>query len=198
MINREKLIVEFEKQGNILKTSELRDMGFSSRQITRLMNEGTINKLKFGYYELSDIVSLGEVVIAKLFPQAVIFLESALMHYGYTDRIPSKWQIAVNKNSEKSQYRIENFALEPYYIEPKFIEVGIDTFQIDKVTIRIYNRERTICDLLRYEKKLEKEVFSYAIQAYIKDQKKNIRKLFEYAEIFNIKNKAQIYIGVWL
>jgi hypothetical protein len=38
---------------------------------------------------------------------AVIFLESALMIYAYTDRIPSSWQIAVDRNSEKSQYQID-------------------------------------------------------------------------------------------
>jgi hypothetical protein len=54
------------------------------------------------------------------------------------------------------------------------------------------------CDVLRYEKKLEKEVFNNAIGRYVKDTIKNIRKLFEYAEIFNIKNKVQTYVGVWL
>lgn len=54
------------------------------------------------------------------------------------------------------------------------------------------------CDVLRYEKKLEKEVFNNAIGCYIEDSKKNIRKLFDYAEIFNIKNKVQTRIGMWL
>jgi len=78
------------------------------------------------------------------------------------------------------------------------IEVGVNSTQIQGIAIKIYDRERTICDVLRYENKMEKEVFSNAIQRYIKDHKKNIRKLFEYAEIFNIKNKVQTYIGVWL
>jgi hypothetical protein len=62
----------------------------------------------------------------------------------------------------------------------------------------MYDRDRTICDVLRYETKLEVEVFTNAIRNYIKDPKKNARNLFEYAEIFNIKNKVQTYIGVWL
>jgi hypothetical protein len=74
----------------------------------------------------------------------------------------------------------------------------IDIIEIDGIEIKIYNRDRTICDVLRYEKKLEKEVFYNAIGRYIEDSKKNIRKLFEYAEIFNIKNKVQTRIGMWL
>ena len=88
--------------------------------------------------------------------------------------------------------------IEPYYLEPKFLEIGVDIIEVDGVEVRIYDRDRTICDVLRYEKKLEKEVFNNAIVRYIEDPRKNLRKLFEYAEIFNIKNKVQTYIGVWV
>ncbi|MGB7606395.1 MAG: type IV toxin-antitoxin system AbiEi family antitoxin domain-containing protein [Lutisporaceae bacterium] len=197
-MNIDRIKLEFKKNGGILKTSELSGVGISSRQIKKLLDEGVIKKIKYGYYELSEHIPSEEVVIARLFPNAVIFLESALVHYGYTDRIPSAWQIAVNKNSEKSQYKTEFYSIEPYYLEPKFIGVGIDRFKLDGITINIYDRDRTICDVLRYEKKIEKEVFSNALTRYLKDQEKNIRKLYEYAEVFNIKNKVQTYIGVWL
>jgi len=189
---------EFQRRGGVLKTAELNQLGFSSRQIKNLLDEGVITRIKRGFYELTDYVNREEVVIARLFPQAIIFLESALMYYGYTDRIPTAWQIAVDKNSTKTQYEIDYPTIEPYYLEPKFLEVGIVTIQTEGVTVKIFDRDRTICDVLRYEKKLEKEVFNNAIQRYVKDRKKNIRILFEDAEILNIRNKVQIYIGVWL
>lgn len=198
MINIDVIQKEFNKRGGVLKTSELNALGISSRKIKKLLEKNIIKKIKRGYYELSNSINPDEVIIARLFPNAVIFLESALIYYGYTDRIPSAWQIAVDKNSEKSQYKIEYPPIEPYYLEPKFLKIGVDTIQVEGVTIKIFDRDRTICDILRYENKLEKEVFSNAVQRYVKDQKKNIRKLFEYAELFNIKNKVQTYIGVWI
>jgi predicted transcriptional regulator of viral defense system len=198
MIKIDKLRNEFKKHGGVLKTSELNALGLSSRQIKKLIEEDVITKIKRGFYELTDEMPQEEVIIARLFPHAVIFLESALMHYGYTDRIPLAWQIAVDKDSKKNQYDIDYPLIEPYYLESKFIEIGVDRKQVEGVTVRIYDRDRTICDVLRYENKLEREVFSNAIQRYIKDQKKNVRKLFEYAEIFNIKKKVQTYVGVWL
>ncbi|AFK85632.1 MULTISPECIES: type IV toxin-antitoxin system AbiEi family antitoxin domain-containing protein [Thermoanaerobacterium] len=198
MINIDVIQKEFNKHGGVLKTSELNALGISSRKIKKLLEKNIIRKIKRGYYELSNSINPDEVIIARLFPNAVIFLESALIYYGYTDRIPSVWQIAVDKNSEKSQYKIEYPPIEPYYLEPKFLKIGVDTIQVEGVTIKIFDRDRTICDVLRYENKLEKEVFSNAVLRYVKDQKKNIRKLFEYAELFNIKNKVQTYIGVWV
>lgn len=189
---------QFIKRGGVLKTAELNHLGFSSRQIKKLTEEGVISRIKKGYYELADYIPREEVVIARLFPRAVIFRESALMLYGYTDRIPSAWQIAVNKNSSKAQYEIDYPLVEPYYLVPKILKVGVDVIQVDGVAVRIYDRDRTICDVLRYEKKLEKEVFNNALQRYIEDRNKNVRRLFEYAEILNIKNKVHTYIGVWL
>lgn len=198
MITIDKMIIEFKKHGGVLKTSELNALGLSSRQIKKLVEEGTISKIKLGFYELTDYIATEEIVIARLFPKAVIFLESALMHYGYTDRIPSAYQIAVDRYSKTTQYNIEYPIIEPFYLEPKFLEIGVDKIQIENMKVRIYDIDRTICDVIRYERKLEREVFNNAIRRYVKDQKKNTRNLFEYAEIFNIKNKVQTYIGVWL
>jgi len=113
---------EFQRRGGILKTAELNELGLSSRQIKKLLDAGVITKVKRGFYELTDYVSREEAIIARLFPQAVIFLESALLHYGYTDRIPMAWQIAVDKNSTKSQYAIKYPLIEPFYLEPKFLQ----------------------------------------------------------------------------
>ncbi|RKD25220.1 Transcriptional regulator, AbiEi antitoxin, Type IV TA system [Caminicella sporogenes DSM 14501] len=198
MIKKDILYNEFKKHGGVLKTSELNAIGLSSRQIKKLLDDNVITKIKRGYYELSDNIYPEEIIIARLFPQAVIFLESALMYYGYTDRIPSAWQIAVDRDSEKSQYKIDYPLIEPFYLEPKFLKIGLNTIQVEGVAIKIFDRDRTICDVLRYENKLEREVFSNAIKRYVNDHNKNVRKLFEYAEIFNIKKKVQTYIGVWL
>lgn len=189
---------EFNRNGGILKTSELNKLGLFSRQINRLIENGDIIKIKHGYYELSGSTYPEGVVIARIFPDAVTFLESALLIYGYTDRIPSAWQIAVDKDSEKTKYNINYPLIDVFYIEPKILRIGVDAIQIEGVDIKIFDRDRTICDVLRYENKLEREVFKNAIQRYVKDPKKNIKRLIEYSEIFNIKKKVQTFIGVWL
>ncbi len=198
-MNEKSAIYEvFKKSGGILKTSELNSLGLSNRQIDRLLKNRDITRIKRGYYELSSGTYPEEVVIARLFPQAVIFLESALIKYGYTDRMPSAWQIAVDRDIEKGQFKIDYPLLKIFYTKSKFLNVGVDRSLVQGVAVKIFNRDRTLCDVLRYENKLEREVFSQAIQRYIKDPKKNIRRLLEYSEIFNIQNKVQTYIGVWL
>lgn len=188
----------FENNGGILRTYQLNELGFYSRQINKLIENGDIARIKRGFYELKSSIYPEEVIIARLFPNAVIFLESALMIYGYTDRIPLSWQIAVDRNSEKGQYKIDYPLINVFYMEPKILDVGVDINQIENVDVKVFNRDRTICDVLRHENKIEREVFSNAIKRYVMDPKKDIKKLLEYSNLLNLKNKVQTYIGVWL
>jgi predicted transcriptional regulator of viral defense system len=198
MINMIRIIEEFKLHGGVLKTSELKKMGLTSRQIKRMVQEGTISKIKYGYYELTEYIPNDLVIVARLFPDSVIFLESALFYYGYIDRVPQEIQIAVDRSSKTTKYDIEYPMVKPFYMEPRFLEVGVEAIEIDGVKIRIFNRDRTMCDVLRFEKKMDYEVFSSAIESYIKDPNKVVRNLFEFAEILNIRNKVQTYIGVRL
>lgn len=192
------LKTEFNNRGGVMKTSELKELGLSSRQIKKLLQLRIIDKIRQGYYELAGNSVPEEVILARLFPEAVIFLESALLHYGYTDRIPFAWQLAVNKDSTKSIYDIPYPIIQPFYIEGSILGIGVDTFESEGLKIRIYDRDRTICDILRYENKLEREVFTKAIKSYIADDQKNIRNLLEYSERLNIKNKVKTFIGAWV
>lgn len=197
-MDKKNIYQTFQNNGGILKTSQLNELGLYSRQIKKLIEDGDIARIKRGFYELTGSIYPEEVVIARLFPNAVIFLESALMVYGYTDRIPLAWQIAVARDSEKKQYKIDYPLIDVFYMESKLLEVGLDTNQIEGVDVKIFNRDRTICDVLRHETKIEREVFSNAIQRYVKDPNKNVKRLLEYSKILNLKNKVQTYVGVWL
>ena len=64
--------------------------------------------------------------------------------------------------------------------------------------IRIYEKDRVICDRLCYRKKMDKETFNKAIQSYIADPEKSIPKLMEYADPLRVKKIAKDLIGVWL
>ena len=145
-----------------------------------------------------DTIPPEEVIISRLFPDAIIYLESALLYYNYTDRIPNAWQIAVEKHSNPNKYDISYLPIKPYFIKEKYLSIGINNISIDEINIKIYDREKTICDVLRYENKLENEVFTNSIKRYIEDDKKNIRRLIEYSKKLKVTKKVQTYIGVWI
>lgn len=189
----------FDTHGGIMKSKEIVTNKIYDRFLKRLINEGYVEKVKYGYYQWQDENAFSEaVVIAKLFPDAVLCMESALQYYGYTDRTPSAWYLAVDKHSTKSRFRINYPVVKPHYIPQEQMELGVDVVKIEGTNLSIFNRERVIIDCLRKENKMDVEIFRKAMQAYIKDPEKNIPRLMEYAKMFRVEKKVREIIGVWI
>lgn len=109
-----------------------------------------------------------------------------------------EWHLAVSKDSGKSRFRIDYPFVKPYYMEPAVLELGLTKGNMDGHEMRIYDKDRVICDCLRYRNKMDKEIFNKAIQNYIADPEKRIPKLMEYAEPLRVKKIVKDLIGVWL
>ena len=189
----------FDKHNGVIKLSDFTAKGFHNTELNKLIEKGFVEKIKTGYYEWidGDIVS-DAVVIGKLFPEGVVCLDSALFLYGYTQRTPYTWHVAVSKNKKKSKYKINYPRMQFYFLIDDYMEIGISEIMFEGHPMKIFDRDRTICDVIRYELKMDKEVFNYAVMTYVNDSKKNIRNLLDYAEKMNIKNKVSRIIGMWM
>jgi hypothetical protein len=86
----------------------------------------------------------------------------------------------------------------PYYTEPEAMKIGASRITISGYEFNIYNKERVICDCLKYESKMDRQIFKEAVQSYIKDPEKDISILLEYAAERKVVKKVQSLIGVWL
>lgn len=189
----------FEANGNIMKTSELSAAKIYYKDIQDLLNEGIIEKLKQGFYYLVDHEDLSEIsIINRLYPDAIICMNSALFYHGYSDRTPSEWHLAVNKDISKYKLKIDYPFVKLYLFEKHLLEIGLTEIEIDGNLARIYDKERTICDCLRYIGKMDKEIFNKAVQYYIRDPRKNIPNLIKYAKKLRVEKKVKDLIGVWL
>lgn len=199
MMNVQQYKGVFEKYGGMMRTKDLNAEKIFYNNIKQLLDQGHIEKVRYGYYQWIDSEDFSEVgTVIRLFPDAVLCMETALRYYGYSDRTPGEWHLAVSKNSGKSRFNIDYPFVKPYYVEPKILELGLTDGEIDGHIVRIYDKERIICDCLRYRNKMDKEIFNKAIQNYINDSSKNIPKLMEYASLLRISKTVKDLIGVWL
>ena len=88
--------------------------------------------------------------------------------------------------------------IKAYRVEPALVTLGEASGKIDSIDVRIYDRDRTICDVLRNMNKMDKEIFNKAIQGYVKDPKKNVPNLMSYAKVLRVQKRVKELIGVWL
>jgi Predicted transcriptional regulator len=194
----EKLRREMELHGGLMKTSQLYELSMDYRKIQQFVEEGILERVKNGYYSIGFTEISEESMVSRLFPDGVLCLETALFYHGYLETRPACWQIAIDKNTSKSRFKMNYPPIQPYYIEPDILLAGALEFPLGDGKMFIYDKERLICDCLKFEEKLERETLQKCLRCYIEEPDKDVQKLLEYARFRKVTQKVQNRIGVWL
>lgn len=188
-----------EQKGGLVKTSDIETLGVDYRRVLNFVDEGYLIRVKSGYYTTKYYECSEEGWIYKLYGEdGILTVESALYAYGYLKERPYKWSIAINKNTSKSRFNIDYPIVEPYYTEPEVLARGVTTINFGGGEMKIYEKERLICDVLKYQEKVDREHFKQGVLAYIMDDNKDVAKLMEYAKERKVLKKVQTMIGIWL
>lgn len=188
-----------KNNGGIVKTSQLNEIGIENYEIARMCDNGKLERVKHGYYQLANSMEISEEkMIATFLTDGIVCMESALFYYGYSDKTPLVWTIAVSRNISKSKVKIENFPCKIYFVQDDKLEIGKTEGVFNGVELAVYDRERTICDCFKYKTKMDNEVFNKAINAYAADDKKNLRNLSKYAKEMKVYKKVTELMEVML
>ena len=169
------------QNGGIAKKSQLAELGIDYRRILDFVEKGDLIRIKSGYYtvRLSDFSE--EEFIAKLFPDAVLNLETALYAYGYLEQRPYGFKLSVDKNTSKSRFKLDFPQVTPLYAEPETLQFGVTQIDFGGTKMQIFEKDRLVCECLKYEDKMEREFFKEGLLCYIRDPKKDVAKLMKYA-----------------
>ena len=185
------------ENGGIARNVDFQKNGLNNSQITYLSNRGYLDRVRRGYYQLSSYEdSSEETIISRLFPDGIICLDSALFHYGYSDRTPLEWTIAFPRTVTRTRLGVNFPRIKPYFISEETFLLGKTEQTINDVKLAMYDRERTICDCFKYQNKIDSELFNKAILAYTKDKKKNVGNLSTYAKQMRVYKRVVEIMGV--
>lgn len=187
-----------QEKGGIAKTSDLAALGVDYRRLQQFVEEGSLERVKSGYYSVAFKEKPEETMIPVLFPDGVLCMESALYYYGYLKERPYVWQIAVDKNTSKSRFKMEYPIVQPYYSEAAVLELGVTSIELGDQQMKIYEKERVVCDCLKYEDKMDRENLKRGLLGFLIDEEKDIAKLMNYAKERRVVEKVRNRIGVWL
>jgi len=174
---------------------ELRKNGIQTRTISKAVKEGLIEKIKPGLYKLvnypwDEHSSFADVCNSH--KKAVICLTSAAAYYALTTFNPSYITVAVPHNTPN--FNLDYPPIQVYYFPHKYYKTGIVEIDNKSGLIRIYNQEKSLCDLFRYRNKIGDDIVIESLKNYLKQKERDINKLLEYAETLRVKEKIFPYI----
>ena len=189
----------FQSHGGILRTKEAIDLGIHPSTLYQMKDEGTIDQLRRGLYALKDLPGHAHpdlVQIAKMVPEAVICLISALSFHGLTTQIPHYVYVAVRQSTRvpKITYPPARF----FWFSEKTYSTGIEIHYFSGVKIRCYNLEKTIVDCFKHRNKIGIDVALEALRNYLSRVNINLQKLKKYAVISRVDKVMTPYIEALL
>ncbi len=187
MSSKDLIVNRIKENSGYITTKDLKGMNINRFYISELEKEGVIERIKRGIYRDSEYIPENELIeINKMIPKGVVCLDSAIEYYGLTTQIPNVYKIAIPRNSKVS---IPDYPpIKIIYFSDTNYKIGISEIQINGSIIKMYDIEKTVCDIARYRNKIGKDVFYEVLKEYMKKDYKDITKLLEYAKMMNIYN----------
>lgn len=191
-------IIEHIKKHGYVRMKELKEAGFHTRNIAALLKSGKIEKVKPGLYKVPNYEGSNYLTsfldVAKAAPKGVVCLVSAVSYYELSTVNPSEVYIAIPL-AEKPP-KIEYPPIRVFYWPERNYNLGIEEIRTENGIIKIYDKEKTICDLFRYRDKLGEDIAFEALKNYLQLKTFDLNKLRKYSEKMRIKTVITPYIKV--
>lgn len=181
-----------DKNNGILTTKMLTERGIHRQYIKKLVDEGYIVQCTRGLYSKPEYYLDEYSITNHLYKESYFSHATALFLHGLCDRTPCALDVTFPSN-----VRPDNWEITPHYINRARFDIGATTIEVGHgIPVRVYNLERTICDIIRDRNKIDTQIFNDAIKGYMKRKDKNLNLLYEYAKIFKISKFVKMYFEV--
>ncbi len=177
-------------KNDYLTTKEVTDNNVPRTYLTKLIKKNKIERVSRGVYIKKNVLVDEFVILQSKSKYAIYSNTTALYLHGLSNRIPIKYDITVKSGYKGSLQKEKNVNL--FYTKKELLELGVTDYKLDSGNIiRVYDLDKTICDIIKNKKKIDAEIFNKAIREYFYSKKKNTLKLYEYAKRMNIYNKVR-------
>lgn len=147
----------------VYTTQELLGSGETQYSIAKKLKDGLLHLIERGYYTTDSLMHFrDEVFLTKRYPFSILTGLSAFYIYDLTDHIPDYFYLATEQHS----YPLRRDDVKQSYQEESFFKVGVIEKEIDGGTVRTYDLERLLIELIRLKEKYPKEIYYEVLNAF--------------------------------
>lgn len=185
----------FQQHGGLLKTTDALKAGIHPRTLYAMRDSGFLEQISRGLYRLSDMPALGNpdlVSVALKVAGGVICLISALAFQEITTQIPHVVYVAIQRGTRTPQLSYPPLRI--FRFSGKAFTEGVEAHEIDGVSVRIYNPEKTLADCFKYRNKIGQDTAIEALKLYRQRKKVNVEDLLKFARICRVEKVMRPYL----
>lgn len=175
-----------KENNGLLTYKKLIETGITKRQIKSLEKHKVLSKVSKGIYYHKDYLEDRMRVFQETISNLIYSHGTAAYLLGMTDRYPRKYSATTYTTNHP---KIDN-EVDLFFTPKELLDLGkTDIINNAGNKVMIYDKERTVCDVIRHKEKIELQVYSEVLQNYFKS-KVNLNKLTKYANALGVKNKV--------
>lgn len=187
-------IIKMAKENNgTVTTSMVVAAGFSRGNLKYLVDRGVIVKSVRGVYTLPEMWDDEIFNLHNRFKRGVFSHEVALFLWNLTDKNPNLYCMTFPATYNLTNPKAEG--IKCVQCKREWYDLGItEIFTPVGNKVKVYNMERTLCDILRNHNQIDIQVLKEAFKRYAVRTNKNIATLSEYAKVLKVEKKLRMYL----
>jgi len=170
------------RHSGLARTRDFEEAGIGRWRLSDLITVGLIERVRHGLYRAMDMPATTDMELVQActsVPHGVVFLASALIHYGLTTFSPGRIWLAVE---QKDRVVLpEAPPIELHFLSRRYHQMGVDVLNTRGGQIRIYDREKTLCDCLRFRNQIGLDIGLESLRNYLGYRGASRDKLLRYA-----------------
>lgn len=187
------LLKKMSNDGSFIRTSTLTQAEYKT--LHSAVNTSDAIKLKNGLYMLTDNLHNLQFDIEQIIPGGILCMWSAWDYYGLTDSYPPAVCVAVENHRQVNIIKEPFFKL--YYRSGSALTLGVTELEENGKKFLIYDREKCICDAIKYRNKIGHDTMADILRTYIRNSKikPDFEKLFKYASQLGVEKYLKIILN---
>lgn len=189
MNNYDKILNYAKENNGYITTKQAENLEINSTFLSNLVNDNKLERVGTGIYKLLEYPIDNFYILSKSSKNMCYSHATALYLHDMADRIPLIYDVTVPYNYSGNLLNNENVSLR--YVKDDIFDLGmIDIKTINNLTVKCYDLERTLCDIIKDKNRMDKEIYSKALKQYTRNKNKNILKLVKYAKKMDIEKEV--------
>ena len=185
------------ENNGVLRTKDVVKANIPRTYLSLFAKENNLENIQRGVYLSPDSIADGMYLLQCTFEKTIFSHDTALFLHNLTDREPLRYTVTV-KTGYNPKGLVEQ-GIKVYRIKPDLFELGLTQSQtpFDR-TVLVYNKERTVCDIIRSRNSMDFQIVQDALKQYLSIKEKNIPLLMRYAKELRVDNILFKYLEVLL
>lgn len=186
------------ENNGIITTAQVEKAGISRTALKRYVEEQQLVRVCKGLYVLESGMADEYVLLQARSGKALFSYGTALYLWGLSDRVPHILDLTVPQGTNVTRIKRDNPQVRFHYAHPALFELGkAETTSPQGGMVRLYDKERCLCDLIRDKKEMDMQLYTHALKDYFRTGA-NSRKLLKYGKQFGIEEQIRTYMEVLL